>query len=676
MSSPPLRPSGTLADRQFESYEYWAGNPDVEIAHGQIYATSGPEAQSVQPDFFLAAEDGAVSLDGVVNVHVPACSSSCVALASSVPCCMPVPEFIEWLGAFGDDTHRLFRHAKVLYGRSPEEYLVAIWLTSPEAAANLVQRFDGRPYNAIEPGVCRMHRVVGCVAIKDLTTGKPQERKRSSRGGGASSAGCHEGSPASSAAARKPSPSSSSAAPAQDVAPWQGTGSPQTQLRAPIPQSAAAAAAARSVVNFSPSRGPCRSPVTPPVSAPALDMGQLIAPEEELFHVPCGHPSRAGPKEGPFCSICREDIEECPANYQLTELGGAVPLTILCGHTFHARCLSHWCDSNCPLCRFQQHPNQTSSCDVCGQSEGIYICLVCSFIGCMDAEGQGHAQQHYRDTNHAYALEVSTQKVWDYAGKGYVHRLLFNHEDGKMVEHSGLPESPDGGASGGASLAFDWEGGWGVGNLRWADVSDFSCDDCHAPEDGGVLSGMRRRAKKQEWVVAEFNALLASQMTAQQQYFEERRREHEEAHATTLVDIRAELEAATAEAQAAQQRLDEALARNCSSAQVAEDAAAEEEVMRGQLKKLEELNKKISSEQAVFEKNVDNSREQELARKRTRNLEVEDLQQQIRDLELYVKMQKKLQGAAPGDIEGAAMVVTEAEPSGRGRGGRRGGRRR
>jgi BRCA1-associated protein len=47
-----------------------------------------------------------------------------------------------------------------------------------------------------------------------------------------------------------------------------------------------------------------------------------------------------------------------------------------------------------------------------------------------------HARQHYDETLHAYALDTENQHVWDFAGQGYVHRLLQNAKDGKLVESS------------------------------------------------------------------------------------------------------------------------------------------------------------------------------------------------------------------------------------------------
>jgi BRCA1-associated protein len=52
-----------------------------------------------------------------------------------------------------------------------------------------------------------------------------------------------------------------------------------------------------------------------------------------------------------------------------------------------------------------------------------------------NTDSHGHAKQHYDETLHAYAVDTSTQHVWDFAGQGYVHRLIQN-SDGKIVEIS------------------------------------------------------------------------------------------------------------------------------------------------------------------------------------------------------------------------------------------------
>lgn len=47
---------------------------------------------------------------------------------------------------------------------------------------------------------------------------------------------------------------------------------------------------------------------------------------------------------------------------------------------------------------------------------------------------EGHARRHWEETEHCYSLELETQRVWDYAGDNYVHRLIQSKTDGKLVE--------------------------------------------------------------------------------------------------------------------------------------------------------------------------------------------------------------------------------------------------
>lgn len=50
-----------------------------------------------------------------------------------------------------------------------------------------------------------------------------------------------------------------------------------------------------------------------------------------------------------------------------------------------------------------------------------------------------HAFVHYQQSSHCFAMDLSTQRVWDYARDGYVHRIAQNKSDGKLVE---LPPTP------------------------------------------------------------------------------------------------------------------------------------------------------------------------------------------------------------------------------------------
>lgn len=139
-----------------------------------------------------------------------------------------------------------------------------------------------------------------------------------------------------------------------------------------------------------------------------------------------GHDGLAplGHTELPTCPVCLERMDE--------SVDGV--LTILCNHAFHAGCLVKWGDSTCPVCRYVQTPEVTenSVCMECEGMEALWICLICGHIGCGRYQG-GHAFSHYRSTNHAYAMQLGTNRVWDYAGDNFVHRLLQSKGDCKLV---------------------------------------------------------------------------------------------------------------------------------------------------------------------------------------------------------------------------------------------------
>lgn len=150
--------------------------------------------------------------------------------------------------------------------------------------------------------------------------------------------------------------------------------------------------------------------------------------------------------ELPTCPVCLERMDE-----SITGL-----LSIQCHHTTHCYCLEKWGQSLCPVCRYSHKPvlNNTSSsssskkqnqnyhheqqhCCECASTESTWICMICGHIGCGRYQ-EAHAYDHYMATGHLYALEIDTQRIWDYVGDGYVHRLIQNTVDGGLVE---LPSS-------------------------------------------------------------------------------------------------------------------------------------------------------------------------------------------------------------------------------------------
>ncbi|KAE8324994.1 BRCA1-associated protein 2-domain-containing protein [Aspergillus sergii] len=137
--------------------------------------------------------------------------------------------------------------------------------------------------------------------------------------------------------------------------------------------------------------------------------------------------------ELPTCPVCLERMDET------TGL-----LTILCQHVFHCTCLQKWKGSGCPVCRYTQdefrrssqgalYEDEPAECSVCHSDVNLWICLICGVVGCGRYDG-AHAFDHYKETSHAFAMDLATQRVWDYVGDAYVHRIIQSKTDGKLVE--------------------------------------------------------------------------------------------------------------------------------------------------------------------------------------------------------------------------------------------------
>ncbi|KAK9765599.1 hypothetical protein K7432_005944 [Basidiobolus ranarum] len=147
-------------------------------------------------------------------------------------------------------------------------------------------------------------------------------------------------------------------------------------------------------------------------------------------------------KESPIANqmLSMVELPTCPVCLERMDASVSGLLTILCQHTFHCHCLSKWQDGSCPVCRYSQKTvdevEESNRCAKCGNNEDLWICLICGNIGCGRYQ-DAHAHSHYLETSHLYSLELETQRVWDYAGDGYVHRLIQNKSDGKLVELPG-----------------------------------------------------------------------------------------------------------------------------------------------------------------------------------------------------------------------------------------------
>ncbi|KAF7268061.1 BRCA1-associated protein [Rhynchophorus ferrugineus] len=317
-----------------------------------------------------------------------------------------------------------------------------------------------------------------------------------------------------------------------------------------------------------------------------------------------------GHTELPICPVCLERMDE--------SVDGV--LTILCNHAFHASCLEKWGDSTCPVCRCVQSPEQTetSECERCGKTafspEALWICLICGHVGCGRYLG-GHAASHYRETGHTYALQLGSHRVWDYKGDNFVHRLLQNKADGKLVASEGPP-------------------------------SEAECAQ-----------------EKVDSVQLEFTYLLTSQLDEQRMYFEDKmsllenqlleETDHLRRTVTNLSDegkqLREKLHNVTREKQALEKKLQQQSVKLSTTLH--------------ELNEERQLGKALRNNQQQWQTKLNNLEEKFDELKTSKDKEINDLKEQVRDLMFFINAQQVIEKSENKDeiVEGS-VTIGEAPP--------------
>ncbi|EIW58742.1 zf-UBP-domain-containing protein [Trametes versicolor FP-101664 SS1] len=370
----------------------------------------------------------------------------------------------------------------------------------------------------------------------------------------------------------------------------------------------------------------------------------------------------SGAYELPTCPVCLERMDAA-----VTGL-----VTVPCSHTFHCACLSKWGDSRCPVCRYSQtllsshpsspntsrtpravpfapsaSPNERSHCADCASTTNLWICLICGNIGC-GRYGRAHAHAHYAATTHLYALELETQRVWDYAGDGYVHRLIQNKADGKLVE---LPSAA-------AGVGARSDGGVGGGGPTAADALT---------------------AEKIEAIGIEYSYLLTSQLDSQRTFYEEQTAELR----GQVESMRSLVEQLGAEVELHKQRAHQEAERRAQD-EAARVAELEREKIKAE-KRAEKatelartLAKELREERAVSEglmKNLAVAKENtDAASRETDNLrtQVQELQDQVRDVMFFLEAKNKIESGegVAAEAAGGSLEITE-QPDTRRSGGKK-----
>jgi BRCA1-associated protein len=350
-----------------------------------------------------------------------------------------------------------------------------------------------------------------------------------------------------------------------------------------------------------------------------------------------------GTTELPSCPVCLERLDE--------HVSGIV--TTVCNHRFHSECLRRWGDASCPVCRYCQSPAgaaSTSRCSTCAASHDLWVCLICGHVGCGRYRGS-HAAEHFQSSGHGYALELETQRVWDYVNDAYVHRLVRSKTDGKLVEVTA------------PTLA---RGGDGCGGQEGCSAAAGAGGACSAHGEGCCVEADPKMeealvASKLDAMALEYNHLLVSQLESQRQHFEGvglRARAEGEAAAAVAERRAAEAERAAASARAAEQEVERR--RRALESRIAE-MTAKLDKSEEERKFLKELNDSLLSNQRDFALQLKAAE----AAAAAKDAEARDLSEQVRDLMVFIEARQTIVEGG-GELEGGTVLPVPA-PARRGR---------
>lgn len=322
-----------------------------------------------------------------------------------------------------------------------------------------------------------------------------------------------------------------------------------------------------------------------------------------------------GRTELPTCPVCLERMDESVEGI----------LTILCNHSFHSKCLGSWEDTSCPVCRYSQTPDPVpgNSCFECGSSESetrsndsLWICLICGHIGC-GRYVEGHAYKHYTETQHTYAMQLGNNRVWDYAGDNYVHRLLQNKSDGKMVE----VETP----------------------------SRFTASD-----------------EKIDAVQLEYTYLLTNQLETQRRYFEDALTRRETETMKTIQELQEQSQTLTVERDALKDQLTHLTKEKQTLDKKVNQMSQKLHKCLSDLQEEQSLNKCLGENQEGWQKKLKETEDKLTKVMHERDKEIEELKDQVRDLMFFLEAQDKLKNSTEvtaEEMQNSSLVVSPSSSS-------------
>ena len=328
---------------------------------------------------------------------------SCFVSVRDVPAYM-IPRDI--LNYFGGSLHEIKAFHIYQHVEDAETYAAIIEMTSRETANALISDYSGQQLSSLEGTICDVAKVMGAEIWEDGGNGKgykEEQQAADDRSGRMFLQEWYEGVHAYTCPlCLDPIISTHSASPSPSPTP--------TPFRA------------------SPRVSPRVSPLTLP--------GRHMASSSSSSSLVSSASSSSQPR-GYFSTCCR--------------------------HHFHIDCVLKLQEPQCPVCRFQHDSTSSmvSQCSTCGwrgrqynqnqsmpfssasapftslsagtgavppssgNDSDLWMCMVCGYVGC-GRSNNFHIFSHYKETMHAYVLNLDSKRVWDFAGGGYVHRLVIS----------------------------------------------------------------------------------------------------------------------------------------------------------------------------------------------------------------------------------------------------------
>ncbi|KAK0520903.1 hypothetical protein OC842_006958 [Tilletia horrida] len=319
-----------------------------------------------------------------------------------------------------------------------------------------------------------------------------------------------------------------------------------------------------------------------------------------------------------------------------------------------------------------------SRCTICKTASDLWVCLICASVGCGRYKA-GHAHQHFQETGHLYSLELETQRVWDYAGDGYVHRLIQNKADGKLVElpsASSAASTPARAGGAGRSSRGGPQAGW--------DDTSFSAGTGKGQGSSAQAGGLSMGGEPEDKVESlglEYSYLIVSQLESQRAFYEEQVKllqteleSSQTAHASSLERL-AQAETQLAALQARLEQVEQSNVRLGQERERAEKRAERQtELMR---KHERDLHTERAQTQGLLSNLglAQRERVQLEDEMKTIKAELEDVREQMRDLMFFVSARERIAGDE--ELAGADVVGVpgkkDAEGGKKGGGGGGGG---